>query len=116
MCRAVADVEIVTEHLIHGGMYARTIRVAKGVVFTSVLIKIPTTVVVHGHLAIDGVGVVEGYGVLAGSAFRKQAYMTLSDVEMTMIFPTQATTVEEAEQEFTDELDQLMTRNESNGR
>lgn len=109
-CRSVADVKMVTEHLIHGGMYARTIRVKAGVIFTSVLIKIPTIVIVHGHLAIDGVAVVAGYGVLAGSAFRKKAYATLSDVEMTMIFPTQAKTVTEAEAEFTDEPENLMSQ------
>lgn len=110
--RSVSDVEMVTEHLLHGGMYARTIRVPAGIVFTSVLIKIPTVVIVHGRLAIDGVAVVDGFSVLAGSAFRKQAYATLSDVEMSMLFPTQAQTIAEAELQFTDEVDDLISRGE----
>ena len=36
-------------------------------------------------------------------ARRKQIYVTLGETEITMIFPTNAQTVEEAEDEFSDE-------------
>ncbi len=36
------------EHVLHAGMYARTCRLAAGVSIVSVLIKIPTMLIVHG--------------------------------------------------------------------
>ena len=50
-----------------------------------------------------------GYSVLPGSAGRKQAFLAHTDVSMTMLFPTQAKTVAQAEQEFTDEYELLMS-------
>lgn len=113
LVRSVEQLEIPTEHVLHAGMYARTIRVPAGTVFTSVLIKIATLVVIHGDAEVftgDGWIAIGGYGVMAGGAFRKQVYVARSGVEMTMVFPTQAQTVDEAEREFTDEVDELMSR------
>ena len=53
-----------------------------------------------------------GYNILPGSAGRKQLFLTHSTVEMTMIFPTSAITVEEAENEVFVEADQLVSRKE----
>jgi hypothetical protein len=54
-----------------------------------------------------------GYNIIPGCAGRKQLSVTHSPVEMTMIFPTQATTVEEAENEICAEADQLMSRKDN---
>lgn len=94
-------------------MYARTIRIPAGVVLTGALVKIPTLLVVHGEADVltgDGWASISGFGVLAGAALRKQIFVTRSAVEMTMVFPTQAATVDEAEREFTDEWESLMSR------
>jgi formylmethanofuran dehydrogenase subunit A len=102
-----------TEHLLHAGMYSRTIRVAAMMAFTSVLIKIPTTLIVNGKCCIfagDHWHTLEGYSVIAASAGRKQIYVTLEPTEITMIFPSNAKTVEEAESQFTDEAESLLTR------
>lgn len=111
------QIDIVTEHVFHGGMYARTIRIPAGCVLAGALIKVSTLLVVHGDAKVltgDGAADLSGFSVLAGSAFRKQVFVALSPVEMTMIFPTQAKTVEEAERKFTDEYEKLMSRNSAN--
>lgn len=108
------QVEIATEHVFHAGMYARTIRVPAGTVLTGAFMKIPTLLIVHGDaevLNFDGWLDVRGYAVLAGGAGRKQVFFARTAVEMTMVFATQATTVDEAEREFTDEFERLMSRN-----
>jgi hypothetical protein len=109
----VPQVDVPTEHLLHGGMYARTLRIPAGTVVTGSFIKIPTILIFHGHaemLTGAGWATVDGYGVLAGSAFRKQICVARTAVEVTMVFPTNAKTVEEAEREFTDEYEKLMSR------
>lgn len=103
------------EHHLHGGMYARTARVAPNMAFTSVMIKIPTLVIVHGECCVfvDGKWhIMSGYNVLAASAHRIQAYATFgeNETEITMLFPSAAKTVEEAEAEFTDESEDLLSR------
>lgn len=101
------------EHILHGGMYARTCRVPAGQAFTSVLIKIPTIIAVNGDCCVcagDGWHSLSGYNVLPASAHRIQAYVTLGDTEITMFFPSNAETVEQAEAEFTDEWADLLSR------
>lgn len=110
---SLPQTELSTRHLIHAGMYARTITIPADMVMTGVFIKIPTTLIVQGdvHMCVDD-GVVElnGYNVLPASAGRKQAFITRSEVHMTMLFATGAKTVEQAEAEFTDEVDILVSR------
>jgi hypothetical protein len=105
------DVEM--QHHLHAGMYARTCRLAPNMVITSVLIKIPTLLIVNGDcvvLAGDNWFELKGYNVIRAGAGRKQIYVTRAATEITMIFPTAAQTVEEAEAEFTDEADSLLSR------
>jgi selenocysteine-specific translation elongation factor len=101
------------EHHLHAGMYARTCRVPSLQKFTSVLFKIPTLLVVHGDCLVT-VGAewkrLRGYNVIPASAQRILAYITIGDTEITMIFPSNAQTVEEAEAEFTDESADLLSR------
>lgn len=107
------QVEIRTHHVLHGGMYARTIMIPAGVMLTGALIKVPTTLIVDGECHVfvgDHTAHLEGYHVLAASAHRKQAFMAVRDTMLTMIFATSATTIEQAEQEFTDEAHLLMSR------
>jgi hypothetical protein len=51
-----------------------------------------------------------GYHVLPAAAGRKQALLARADTHLTMIFATRATSVAEAEAEFTDEADRLASR------
>lgn len=107
-----------TDHILHGGLYSRTIRLGPGVVMMGSLIKRATILIVNGNasvLAGNGRRELEGYNVVPGSAGRKQLFVTRGPVEMTMIYPTQAQTVEEAENEIFAEADQLTSRKDSSG-
>jgi hypothetical protein len=109
------QIKIDTHHILHGGMYSRTIMIPAGVLLTGALIKKATLLVVNGDAWVyigDQTKRVCGYAVYAASAHRKQAFVAVADTILTMIFPTSAKTVAEAEAEFTDETDLLMSRQE----
>ena len=114
-CRVQPQIEPVMEHLLHAGMYFRTARVEANQVFTNVLVTIPTVLIVNGVAAVNVNGRwhwLRGYNVLAAAAHRKSIYLTQSATDFTMAFPSQAATVEEAEREFTDESEQLLSRSQ----
>ena len=107
---AVPQTPLPTYHLLHAGMYARTICIPAGSILTGALIKIATTLIVSGRVTVytgEGMGgetiELEGYNVLPGSAGRKQAFIALSNVHLTMIFPSDADTILAAEEQFTDD-------------
>jgi hypothetical protein len=108
------QVAIMTEHVIHGGMYARTIRLPAGVMITGALVRLATLLIVQGdavaYIGDDAPLRLQGYTVLPASAGRKQAFVAIGDASMTMVFPTAARTIDEAEREFTDEIEILMSR------
>lgn len=110
--RSMPQIHIQTEHMFHAGMYARTIRLAARVAITSVLIKIPTVIVVNGKCRVYAGEWVdfEGYNVIPAAAGRKMIYVTEQPTQITMIFSSEAKTVDEAEQEFTDEAEWLLSR------
>lgn len=110
------QVEIPTDHVLHGGMYARTIRIPAGVLLTGAHIKRATMLVISGHVTVFiGAGTIEiaGYQVLPASAGRKQAFLAHADTFVTMLFPSEAASVEAAEHEFTDEADRLLSRRQA---
>lgn len=114
--RQVHQLTITTDHVIHGGMYSRSLFMPMGAVMTGALIKVPTILIISGHVTIwldNECTEIAGYQVFAASAHRKQAFAFHQDTHMTMIFATQSTTVQDAENEFTDEADRLMSRNDS---
>lgn len=107
------QVPITTEHMIHGGLYLRTVRLPAGVRITGALVKRATALIVHGDaVAYLGEETIRlcGYNVLPASAGRKQVFVALSETVLTMILPTDAKTVDEAERQFTDELEILASR------
>lgn len=110
--------DIATQHIIHGGMYARTITIPAGVLLTGSLIKLATMLIFNGHAIVytgdDQSITLVGYNVIAASAGRKQVFMAIQDTELTMIFPTDAKTVEEAEMQFTDDYELLLSRRQGN--
>lgn len=104
---------ISTHHVLHGGTYARTVMIPAGTVITGALVKVPTTLIVCGDCTVfigeESIRV-KGYNVFAASAGRKQAFNAHSDLFLTMVFATEAQTVEQAEDEFTDEAHLLLSR------
>ena len=107
------QIPVYTEHLIHAGMYSRTITLPTDTRLVGAFIKVPTLVIVVGRARVL-VGrewaEIEGYAVLPASAGRKQIFESRGPVIITMMFPTQARTVEDAEREFTDEFEILLSR------
>ena len=80
---------------------------------TNVLIVIPTVLIVSGHVLIngeDGTAEYDGYHVIPCPAGRKNAFYSLAETTLTMVFATDKQTVEEAENEFTNEPDRLGSR------
>ena len=112
------QIELSTEHLFHGGMYARTIRLKPETVIMGSLLKLATVLIIHGDCSVligDQRVELTGYNVIPGCAGRKQFFWTHGPVEMTMIYPTALGTVEEAEDEVFAESDQLMSRRDGSG-
>jgi hypothetical protein len=111
VARTMPQVKLDFEHVLHGGMYARTVRLAARVAITSVLIKIPTVIVVNGLCRVfaDKWFDLEGFNVIPASDGRKMIYITAAPTQITMFFPSNAETVEEAEKEFTDEYEDLLS-------
>ena len=106
---------IPTDHVFHAGMYARTITIPAGVALTGAQIKIPTILIISGDALVygeNGPTRYAGYHVALGQCGRKQAFYALQDTCLTMLFPTTATTIEEAEMQFTDEYEKLFSRKE----
>lgn len=113
--RELPQEPIETHHVLHGGMYARSITIPAGVVLTGAEILVPTTLVVNGDVTVyvgDDSIRMQGYCVLAASVGRKQAFIAHEDTMLTMIFATKATSIEQAEEEFTHEAHLLMSRHE----
>ncbi len=107
------QVEIPTDHLIHAGLYARTIDIPAGTLLTGARITRPTVLVSNGDCTIwtgDREIRLQGQQVVAASAGRKQLILAHADTRLTMLFASQAETVEQAEDEFTDEADRLASR------
>ena len=61
-----------------------------------------------------GEGTVDGQEVIPADALRKQVFLAHSDCDITAIFPTEAGTVEQAENEATGEAENLLSRREGN--
>lgn len=104
---------VLTEHTLHAGLYSRTLRMFANTVITGALIKIPTLLITSGHCYVWLDGRMQenrGHIVMAAAAVRKTAFRAVKDTSITMVFPTAAKTVAEAEAEFTDEADRLMSR------
>lgn len=111
--------EVLTWHLIHAGMYARTIAMPRDMVLTGALMKRPTVVIVYGSALVQAGEEwikLDGYNVIPASAGRKQVFIARSLVFITMTFPTAAKTVEEAEAEMTDEAELLLSRRQDSNR
>lgn len=106
----VKQVEIPTEHVIHAGMYTRTIFMPPNTELVGAHIKIPTLFIIHGEAVVyteEGPRRLAGYNVFTASANRKQVVYSIGEVYISMIFATQAKDVETAEKEFTDEFELL---------
>lgn len=110
------QVAIATTHVLHAGMYSRTIFIPEGVVITGALIKIETTLIISGSVLVwigeEKPLELSGYHVIPARAGRKQVFLARENTWLTMSFASDAETIEEAEAEFTDETAKLITSKE----
>lgn len=109
------SVSIETEHHLHAGVYSRTVYVPKDCVVVGLTISIPTQLIACGHFVLTDGGVsreFKGYHIFDGEAGRRAAVRAIENSAFTMLFHTNAKTVEEAENEFTDQPERLLTRKE----
>lgn len=80
---------------------------------TGSLIKCATTLIISGHVLVyidGGPKEIIGYHVLAASANRKVGFVAIADTNLTMLFSTKADSIQQAEEEFTDEGHLLISR------
>jgi len=107
------QIPIHTQHILHAGLYARTITIPAGVELTGALVKRSTVLQVVGDVLVnrdDECLRLTGVHVFPASAGRKQVFAAIRDTTVTMCFATSARTVEEAEAEFTDDTALLFSR------
>jgi hypothetical protein len=106
------QVHIKTTHLLHGGMYARTIRIPANTMLTGALTSCDNICIVSGDITVTtdaGPQRLAGFNVLPAAAGARRAGMTHSETFWTTIMPTDASTVEQAELDLTSEPQRLQT-------
>lgn len=109
------QMRVCTFHLMHAGVYARTVMIPAGCMIAGVLIKIATMLIVHGDATVyigDVPLKLSGFNVLPANAGRKQAIVAHTDTHMVMLFACSEKDVEAAEKAFTDEFDLLASHRE----
>lgn len=112
MRKSNQQIGLKTQHYFHGDIYRRVVQLPAGVEMVGVLIKIPTTIIILGDAFVwleDGWHHV-GNEVLTASATRKQHFLANEDTSIHMLFPSRAKTADEAEREFTDNFQDLLSR------
>lgn len=108
-----SDIPCHTHHVLHGGIYTRTIRIPAGCVIVGALVRVPTTLVVSGAckmLVGSEVHEIDGHAVIPAHQHRKQVFTAVTDTILSMSFATNASTVEEAEDQMTDQSPLLLSR------
>ena len=103
------------DQFIHGGVYTRTLFIPRGVFILGALIKVPTTVIIHGDLLLSNghnTAHSKGFCTFKGVPYRRCFMFALEDTYFTTHNATKATTIEDAEKEFTDEWELLTTYKE----
>jgi hypothetical protein len=102
-----------TASVLHGGMMARAIMIEAGTVLTGALMDIPNICIVVGDITVttdSGPTRFTGCNILTASPGRKRIGVAHSDTWWVMLLRTDASTIEDAEDEMTMESDMLQTR------
>lgn len=108
----VEELRIPITHFLHGGMYSRTAMIPKGTMLTGCLTNCDNLCVVSGDIEFSVGGEkkrIVGYGVIPARKGVKRAGLTHANTWWTTVFRTDAKTVDEAEREFTDEMEMLQS-------
>lgn len=106
------QVDLQTLHLVHGGMYARTIFIPEGTVLTGALTKQDNVCVVFGDITVttdEGAQRLTGFHVLPAKAGAKRAGIAHADTWWATLMTTEHVEVADIEQQMTDEAELLQT-------
>jgi hypothetical protein len=110
---ALPQVDLQTEHLIHGGFSVRTVFIPAGVVVTGALTNLDNICIVCGDITAttdEGTQRLTGFNVIpAGKGFKRAVYAH-TDTFWTTIHRTDKATQAEVEDEMTNEAAMLQTR------
>ena len=107
------QVDLATNHVIHGGMCARTILIPAGVVLTGALTNCDNVCIVCGDITVttdEGPQRLAGYHVLPAKAGAKRAGVAHADTWWTTIHRTELANIADIENEMTDESAGLGSR------
>lgn len=107
------QISIETGHVLHAGIYARTITMPEGALLVGSRMRVDTTLIIDGDVTVytsNDPAHFTGYNVIPTCAGRKTVFLAHAVTHLTMLFATAAKTVEEAEAEFTDEVEKLGSR------
>ena len=105
--------EIITTHVLSGGMYARTIRIPAGVALTGAVHKTDHINIVQGDITVmtdEGMRRLTGQHVLPTKAGMKRAGFTHSETLWTTICKTDGADIASIENGLVDEPERLQTR------
>ena len=107
------QVDLGTTHVVHAGLYARTIVIPAGTVLTGALTNCENLCVISGDISVstdEGLQRLTGYHVLPARAGFKRAGWAHADTHWTTVVATELTDIEAIERMATDEADLLQTR------
>ena len=105
--------QIPLHHLIHGKMYARTIFAKAGTVIVGTEANLDNICVVCGDITVtteNGPIRLTGFNILPATRGHKRVGITHSDTYWTTLVHTDKQTVQEAEDEMTNESHLLLSR------
>ena len=107
------QVDLHTQHLVHGKVSARAILIPAGTVLTGALTNCDNLCIVLGDITVttdDGARRVTGFAMLPARAGYKRAGIAHADTWWITVHHTNLTDLAEVEQEMTAEADSLQTR------
>lgn len=115
MLLTLPQTDLGTKHLVHAGMYARTIFIPTGTVLTGAMTSADNICVVHGDITVttdDGAQRLTGFNVLPATAGKRRAGVAHADTWWCTLWPTALTNAREIEDSLTPEADKLQSRRE----
>ena len=107
------QVDLGTQHLIHGGIYARTVLIPADTVITGALMAVDNVCVMCGDITVTtdaGTQRLTGFHVLPAIAGFKRVGVAHADTWWTTLIPTQLTNTHDIEDAATHEASSLQSR------
>ena len=109
------QVDLQTQQLVHGGMYARTIFIPAGTCLTGAETALDNICIVMGDISVTtdkGMVRLQGYNVLPAGHGVKRVGLSHADTWWTTLWATDKTDLQEIEDQVVTESNMLQTRRE----